>query len=393
MGHPASRVLFFTSSLGGGGAEMHLLRVINALDRTRVEPWLAVARSGGSYEARLAPDVPIQALTGSERGSSTLKLLKSVVPLRRLIAEVHPDIVCAVMDQPSLIALLATRGLRDRPRLVLCVQNTPTKAYRDPPSVQGRVLLAAISRLYPLADHVVALSQGVADDLASLNPALAAHTSVIHNSCVDEFVLAGAKEPVEGATTAAGKKVILGCGRLVNQKGFTYLIDAFDLVRRRIPSELWLVGEGPEKTALERKCAHLGLTDCVRFLGFQDNPYKYMAAADVFVLSSLYEGFGNVVVEAMACGTAVVSTDCPSGPSEIIHNMVNGMLVPVANPMALVKAILQTLEDHALRRDLVKNALTRSRDFTATAVASSYAGLFEQLLASDGVGRQDSRVA
>jgi len=153
------------------------------------------------------------------------------------------------------------------------------------------------------------------------------------------------------------------------------------LVRQKVPDAvLWILGEGPDRPALEQQIADLSLGDSVRLLGFRDNPYSYMASADLFVLSSIFEGFGNVVAEALACGTAVVATDCPYGPSEIITDGVSGLLVPPRDPAALAEAIVRVLTDPELRSALAQEGKRRSRDFTAETISGQYAKVFEDVL-------------
>jgi glycosyltransferase involved in cell wall biosynthesis len=172
---------------------------------------------------------------------------------------------------------------------------------------------------------------------------------------------------------------VVACGRLKALKGFSTLIDALAVVRERVPAHLWIVGEGEQRASLERKIARLGLGGCVRLLGFRPNPYRYMAAADVFALSSRFEGFGNVIVEAMACGAPVVSADCPYGPREIIEDGVNGILVEPASAASLARGILRVLEDKELKRRLASNGFERARDFEADSIAREYGELFARI--------------
>jgi glycosyltransferase involved in cell wall biosynthesis len=203
---------------------------------------------------------------------------------------------------------------------------------------------------------------------------------VIYNAGVDQQVLSGAKQPLSQEKLPETMPLILACGRLHPQKGFPYLLQAMQQVQKEVPCQLWIVGEGRERPALEAQIQQLDLADCVHLKGFQKNPYQYMAAADLFVLSSLYEGFGNVVAEAMACGTAVISTDCPYGPAEIIQDESSGILVPLANPDALAKAIIRVLTNPTLRQTLADNGRQRSRDFHAEVIAPAYANSFLNLL-------------
>ncbi len=371
------RVLFFANRFGGGGAEKHFLRVINGLDRERCVVGLAVARGGGSYEPLLKNDVEVHTLTSQVGGSSMLALGRCVQPFRNLIHAWQPDILCSAMEFPNATALFASRiAPSHRPSLVLCVQAPPSRVYpgSSPVSRAGR---ATVRHLYRHADHVISLSEGVARDLAQFDARILSRTSVIYNAIVDDELTAELSD-ARGVPERSGPTLV-ACGRLAEQKGFDHLLKALALVRQKVPAELWLLGEGPLEAQLRAQAADLGIQDAVHFLGFVSNPGAVMAAADVFVLSSNYEGFGNVVAEAMACGTAVVSTNCPHGPSEIIDDGKTGLLVPVANPAALANAAIRLLEDDALRTRFVDGARATVRRFEAKHIATQYESLFTRL--------------
>lgn len=348
------------------------MRVINHLDRARVAPELAVSRRGGSYEAFLKDDVPVFGVSTERIPSSTGRLVASVPGLRRLVQQRSYDLVCSVMDTPNLVALAALRGLRHRPRHVVVVQIPPSIEYAR--TKIGRILtLPAIRASYPLADRVISLSHGVADDLESLSPRLRGKVTVIHNACVDERIR-DEKAVVDMPETTL--PVVLAAGRLTHQKGYPDLLDAFAQVLRRLECELWILGEGPERAEMEARMMQLGISRSVRLLGFQSDPQAFMRRATVFVLSSLYEGFGNVIVEALACGAPVVSTDCPHGPAEILGEGDAGILVPVRSPTRLAEALVRVLGDESLRRELRERGARRARDFEAKTIAAAYAEAF-----------------
>jgi len=370
------RILFFTSALATGGAEMHMLRVINHLDREQFEPLLAVVRSGGSYESALRDDVKIH-VVGLTKKSSTLGMASVTRPLRRLIEAERPDVICSFLDHASTMALLTARRLSYQPKLVLGVQNPPSIQYRRTRSMLSRLMLASIVRLYPRADKIVALTRGVGQDIVSLSPRCAPLIEVIHNAGMDERVLQGAAESLP--TNDIPRPLLVACGRLTEQKGYPYLLEAYKQVREKIPAHLWILGQGHLREEIEATIQREGWQDCVRLLGFQGNPYQYMAAADIFVLSSIYEGFGNVIVEAMASGAPIVSTDCPYGPGEIIENGKNGLLVPTADPDSLAAAILKVLSDAELKQRLASNGRLRAQDFSADTIAAAYGDLFQRV--------------
>ncbi len=365
------KILFFTSSLGGGGAEMHLLRLLNHFDYQKFKISLALVRSGGSYESKLTNQVEVHYLPTGKINSSTLRMLRAIIPLRRLIQQQKPDIICSVMDHANLAAILARQKMENSPKLILCVQNQPLK--------QHQWLLHLMKTLYSKADGVIALSQGVADDLNKLIPSIRQKITVIYNAGFEDQIISLAKEPLPDNFQKTDP-LIVACGRLTEQKGFSYLIEAFSQLRHQIPAQLWIIGEGKLKSKLERQIRDLNLEDHVKLLGFQDNPYKYMASGDVFILSSLFEGFGNVIVEAMACETAVISTKCPSGPDEIIDHGINGFLVPVGNSEELAKSTIDLLKNSELRQKISFEGHNRANNFHAQVIANNYEKYFLKLI-------------
>ncbi|HEV7890130.1 MAG TPA: glycosyltransferase [Pyrinomonadaceae bacterium] len=370
----ALKLLFVTTVLGGGGAEKHLLRVANHLDRERFRVSVALVKPEGEFESALAGDVKKFYLNPRRDGSTTVRSLRSAGPLRRLIEAERPDLVFSVIDLVNLVSVYAARGARPRPKVVLGVQTPPSIAYGSWHPV-SKLILSLMPHMYPGADAVVALSKGVAEDLNALVPRTRDRVTVIHNAGVEPEVRVSAQESLSPEERPSGPLVV-ACGRLKPLKGFAHLIDAVAEVRKTVPAHLWIVGEGEQRAELERQAERLGLKDCVRLLGFQENPYRYMAAADVFVLSSLFEGFGNVIVEAMACGAPVVATDCPYGPREIIRDGENGLLVEPASAASLARGILRVLTDGELKTRLAANGLARARDFEAESIAGEYGELF-----------------
>lgn len=358
---------------------MHLLRLLNHLDRDRFRVSVAVSRGGGCYEADLESDVALHVLKTGGGRSSTWRMLRAMAPLQTLLREQQPDVLCAVLDHAGVAALLAARPFAGRMATVVCVQNPPAATYRNRLHPGRALVRAGMHSLFPRAHAVVALSRGVAADLAAMIPALSKSIRVIPNAGWDGTARSRAAEPLPPPGRPAAEALIVACGRLTAQKGFSVLLAAMAVVRATLPARLWIVGEGPERGRLERTAAALGLEPYVRFCGWQRNPFRYMAAADLFVLSSLWEGFGNVVVEAMASGAPVVSTDCPHGPAEIIEDGVSGLLVPPGDAGALAKAMLRVLGDPVLAARLAENGRVRAQAFHAARVAAEYGALFEQV--------------
>jgi glycosyltransferase involved in cell wall biosynthesis len=201
--------------------------------------------------------------------------------------------------------------------------------------------------LYPYADGFIAVSDEVADDISEHAGLDRERFGVIPNPAVPPDVAVRQAAPVrhDWLSADAPLPVVLACGRLAPQKDFVTLLSAFAAVRERLQARLIILGEGPERARLAGLRSKLGLDPCVDFPGFVDDVLPWMARADVFVLSSAYEGSPNVLVEAMACGVPVVATDCPSGPARILRGGLLGPLVPVGDAERLASAICSTLAE------------------------------------------------
>lgn len=278
----------------------------------------------------------------------------------------QPDVICSAKDYLNVLVILAKKLSFTKGQLIVSSRvHLSEQARRHPASKRMKKWVA---HTYRFADHIVGVSNGVAEDIQSItqlsnvhtiyNPVLTADLEEKMNKQVDHPYFKDEK-----------KKVFITVGRLHEQKDYSTLIEAFALVRERHSEvRLLVVGDGEERKALQKMVAEKELVDDVSFAGFQNNPYAYMKQADVFVLSSLYEGFGNVIVEALATGTTVVSTDCPSGPGEILEQGRSGYIVPVGNSdelaLAMETALLQPMDPDKLK--------ARASAFTVAACADEY---------------------
>lgn len=376
---PLLHITFVTFQLGGGGAEMQLLRLANTLDRAKFRVSIIVFRKGGNYEGLLASDVELVDLGNPSK-------LLVIGRMRRAIARLDPDLVCAFLDIPITVAFLATRLAPRPPVIVGCVQAPPTIVYGPDQPIKLRAFLRVYGRILPHLDRVIAISQGVKTDIATFSPKAAQCADVIYNIGVDRRLKESAREPV-AIDKLPARPLVVACGRLNYQKAFPDLIQAFALVQKAKDAELWIIGEGEDRPKLQALVDQLGLTDRVKLVGFKHNPYRIFAHADLFVLSSIFEGFGNVIIEAMACGVPVVSTACPHGPSEIIQDHENGILVPVGAVDQIAAAMLEILNDEALAGKLSSAGGLRARDFTAELITAQYADVFERVCRGRTGGR------
>lgn len=278
---------------------------------------------------------------------SVRRVIFSLPPLVRYLREQRPMAILSAPKHANVIALIAYKLARIPARLVVGEHNSPSQAIAHSKDRTMGVLHLLMRLTYPWAERVVAVSEGVANDLTQELCVPPHKIEVIYNPVVTDTLFAQAVQPVDHPWfKEAEPPVVLGVGRLAPQKDFTTLIRAFALVRHKLAARLMILGEGEERAMLQSLATSLGLgADDVTFPGFVENPFAFMRNASVFVLSSKWEGLGIVLIEAMAVGTPVVSTDCPSGPAEILENGRWGRLVPVNDPDALARAIEQTLLD------------------------------------------------
>ena len=265
-------------------------------------------------------------------------------PLRTYFRRERPKAVLVGMWPLPAIVVLITRTLRRRPRVVVNEHNTLSHSSGDTGWAAAALLRLSIRFVYPLADGVIAVSKGVASDLRELGGSSMDAVRVIYNPAArgdDKLSPEGPSPPAgtEGWFAADATRII-AVGTLKPQKDFGTLIQALARLRRDRPAaRLLILGEGPARPDLERLAGELGVAECVFLPGFVRDPYPFYGAAHLFVLSSRYEGFGNVIVEALENGLSVVSTDCESGPREILSGGRYGRLVDVGDVSGLADAM------------------------------------------------------
>jgi glycosyltransferase involved in cell wall biosynthesis len=243
-----------------------------------------------------------------------------------------------------------------------------------------RLFSVATRAVYRFADAIITTSKGVADDLVSHFGVARGRIRVVHNPVDLEAIAKAAAEPLDPAHERQwSHPAIVAAGRLADAKNYPLLIDALAEVRRTVPARLFILGEGERETALREQIGRLGLEDAVVLCGFQRNPWKYIAHADVFALSSRYEGFGNVLIEALACGVPVVATASP-GTREIISVGNDGLIVDRHEPGAFAAALVRVLSDPSLRERLSHGAHASAQRFALPAIAAAYGRMLEAIV-------------
>ena len=287
--------------------------------------------------------------------------------LTNFLEKTRPDALLTAKTLGNLVGLLAVKRARTGTRIVVSDRvHLSTSIDRSRRSWKGERLPRLVRELYPNADGVVAISDAVAEDLATVGDLPEGRVITIHNG----LLRAGALDlPAADHPWFDGEApVILGVGRLAQQKDFATLIRAFALLRKQRTAKLMILGEGRERPDLEALLDSLGLKADVLMPGFVDNPFAYLKAASLFVMSSTHEGFGNALLEALASGCPAMSTDCPAGPREILADGKIGPLVPVGDAEAMAAAMMRMLDDPPEPSLL----LNRAADFSMDRVAERY---------------------
>lgn len=358
------RVMLAVPSLHGGGAERVMVHLANHLDRARFAPMLALGARRGPYLADVRPDVRIHVL-GAERARA------AVPAMVRAVWALKPDVVLSTIGFNFAVAL--ARPFLPRRLGVIFREGNSASAFLadvERTSPARAALYRAIYRiLYARADRIVCQSDFMLADLAAHLRIPATRMTRIYNAVDIDAIRARCAEPV--VYPGRGPHVVTA-GKLEYQKGYDVLIPAFARVLRASPdATLTILGEGTERGALDALVRRLGLGHAVRFLGFQPNPFPYFMAADMFVSSSRYEGFANVITEAMACGTPVVATECPGPSREVIDEGATGWLARNEDVDSLAATMTAALAELA-QVDRKHVALTCEHRFSVTRIAACY---------------------
>jgi glycosyltransferase involved in cell wall biosynthesis len=361
------KVCFVLPSLAGGGAERAAVQILNALDDSIWDRSMYLFRRDGPYVDDVSPAVRLEA------GSDGSRLARWTA-LRRFVRQTRPDIVVSFLSYFSVLTAVKAAAVGAR---VVFNQQTPMSAFLEdgdyPWRHHGhRRAFQMVTRAgYAAADLIVTTSQGVADDLVAAFGVARDHVRVVHNPVDLEAVAAAADEPLDPVHARRWERpVIVAAGRLAEAKNYPLLIEAIAILRTHVPARLFILGRGDEEPALRALIAARGLNDVVVLCGFQKNPWKYIARADVFALTSRYEGFGNVLVEAMACGVPVVATSS-AGTRDIVTDGA-GLLVEAHAPAAVADALERILTDAAFHREASARARMGAQRFALPAIAATY---------------------
>jgi glycosyltransferase involved in cell wall biosynthesis len=350
-----------------GGAERTTVRLANGLSQRGYEVDLLLLEARGPFLDDVARGVHVVDLAAPHIRSGLLRLV------RYLRAE-KPAVFFSNLDHLNVGALLARRLAGASTRVVPIVHIAFSKAIAGTKGWRAVLLPRAMRWFYPSSDAIVVVSRAAADDLVRTSDVPEGLVRVIY-PILTPGIRERAAEPLDEPWLAPGQPdVILGVGRLTQQKDFPTLIRAFALLRRDCRCRLLILGEGEERGALEGLVRELGLENDVSLPGYARNVFAYMSRCALFVLCSAWEGMPMVVVEALAAGARVVATDCPGGSSEMLQGGKYGRLVPVGDAQALTEAMSAALREP--RRPLPEEAL---RPFAVDTIVDQYVALIEEL--------------
>ncbi len=370
----------FLPSLTGGGAERAMLNLARSFSQRGILVDLVLLSREGAYLDQVPPNVRIIDFGGR-------KLMMSFHLLWKYLHQEKPKILMTTLDEPSLAALWIRalsrlikidRHVSNMP-IVVNVQNNISTESRHSKRWKTRLMPFFARVFFPWAEVVVPVSEGVGEDLIHLGIP-ADQVKVIHNPIVTPALFRQAAETIEHPWLTKGHvPILVAVGRLTQQKDFATLLQAFAKARAIRPMKLIILGEGELRSELEDLMEQLDLQEHVSLPGFVANPFAYVARADLFVLSSLFEGLPTVLIEAMAMGTPVVATDCPSGPYEILQGGQYGPLVKMSSVNELASAILLRL-DQPRNSEWLKQ---RANKYSIDESVNAYARLFDLSKPSD----------
>lgn len=365
----SEKIILFQSGIGDGGATRSNLMIASGLSKKGYNMTLVYGHSSEQNKELIPKN-----LKSKEIGF--VSSLWVIFKLAKFIHKEKPEIVVAGKIQANNIVYLAKILSLTNPKIIFIDRVAPSIEIKNKKGIIYRLLPYLMRLLYRKADKVVAVSQECAEDISSIVGDLGDRLAVIYNPSITKDKIAKSKVFIEHPWLTGDVPVVIAVGRLSAQKDFPTLIRAFDLVLKSTECKLLLLGDGEEKLKLENLVQELKLEEHVCLHGYVGNPHPYLRKADLFVLSSAWEGLPNVLLEAMAYGTSVVSTNCVSGPKEILYNGALAPLVEVGDYVAMAKAIVDVLKSPQDPEILS----ARANDFSEEKSLASYQRLIENLL-------------
>jgi len=339
-----AKVAVFTPFSGDGGVEVMMVRLLQEMVSRNIAVDLLLVKGFGPYIDKIPSEVNVIRMSNHT--------FLSIWSLYKYLRDKKPRALLVPKHRAGIVALLARRLLefinvaakQDRARVVLSIGTAMSVPLQQAFWFKRWWWKKTMQWFYPWADIVVGVSECVARDVRRMSGLAESKVIAINNPVVSNELFVKAKESITHPWLVNHEyPVIIGCGRITRQKDFPNLIQAFAIVRKTQNCRLLIMGRGEDLEDCQQLALSLGIADDVSFTGFIENPFAIMARADLFVLSSRWEGSPVVLVEALALGIPVVSTDCTCGPQETLQGGKIGKLVPVNDSQALALAIQETL--------------------------------------------------
>lgn len=349
-----------------GGVQKIMVYVANYFARHGYETTLLIGETKGPYLDLINPNVKIYSVGTKNR----LTLIKQLILMLRAD---KPDILFTGVPSFNMIAIVAKILTLSATKVIISEHSNTYKEFSKSTLSPYKLSFLLIPFIYRFSDSIIAVSNGVARDLSKFAFLPLKNINTIYNPASSKSIInASSLTVAENWFQNKEYPVIIGAGRLTIQKDFGTLIDAVYHLHKTRVVRLIIVGNGPMYSELQEKIDSYNLNEFVKLVGFKENPVSWINKADVFVLSSKWEGFGNILVEALAAGTTIVSTDCKSGPSEILKDGKLGYLVPESNHIAMAETINYAL-DHKMPRKLLIEA---AEQYDEECIMKEYEKLF-----------------
>ena len=357
--------VFVLNNLAFGGVQKTVVNLANALHSRNLHVELVVLQDQNPLASQLNPAIRVTYF-----GSNNY--LKSLWLLRKYLKEIQPDAVFANLFVPNTLSLTAGLSIRKRPKIILGIHNTYSKEILTRPFPRSMIEHIILKYLFPLADGVNICSHEAAADLVSTLKRNFRNLNVIYNPVITPEIKPLSAEKNDHPWFQDGAPpVILGIGRITKQKDFATLIRAFQLLNQKVDSRLIILGDGEEKQNLLRLIHNYNLKEKIELMGFVQNPYKFIADASLFVLSSNYEGLPTVLIEANYLECKIVSTACKSGPREILLDGKYGSLVSTENPAEMALAMEKQIKSPKINVDAKWTNL-----FSVNSIVDQYISLY-----------------
>lgn len=363
------KIFFFLSNLAGGGAQHTMVNILKSIDKNSFTSTLVLLDydPNDAYVSLLPDGIKIINLNSRARYAAW--------KIKKIIEDKQPDMLFSTIPQVNFAVWLGNKISFKKSKMILRETN-----YREKGINTTTFRQKLYRKIYRDADRVIGLSDGVTEHMIKIYQLDSTKVVRIYNPVDIEEIEARCKDSCELKYCKSFK--LIACGRLVKQKNYPVLIKALIKLKQKgyTDFELFIMGAGPDEKTLQRMISNYALNEQVKLIGFQNNPYAYMRQADLFVLSSLWEGFANVVVEAMVCGTPVLAADCPHGPREILKDGAYGWLVPTnSNPDQFSITLEHLMHQHDEIEQMSNKVCERAKDFDVKNIVRQYEMVFKKM--------------